>query len=161
MTATIAFIALAYVLASQQCLADDFPIAKLQYKGGSRLVLLHSCYGFVAKWEPDGKPRFFLYDKPQMNISVTRDLQTFLEGLSMLPDRSEVAWANTCGAPLHYGMPAEMLSRIDHVLRAKKFRMAGIGENNFVLCTCEATNLSFFTSLSQRLQRSGAGERER
>jgi hypothetical protein len=77
---------------------------------------------------------------------VTTSLDTFLDRLTKFPDASEVAWINTCSAPLHYGMPAPMLGKIEARLKAKKFLMAGVSENNFVLCTCEATNLSFFTS---------------
>ena len=55
---------------------------------------------------------------------------------------------NTCGAPLHYGMPVEMLSRIEDMLKKRRFRMAGVEENNFALCTCEAKNLIFFSGTS-------------
>jgi hypothetical protein len=134
---------------AQQRPADDFPVASLQYKDGNRLVHLHSRYGFVAKWEADGKSRFYLYDKLRANISVTTNFQVFLNGLSHFPDRSEVAWVNTCSAPLHYGMPPHMLSQLEDTLKTKKFVMAGIDENNFPLCTCEATNLSFFTRTSR------------
>jgi len=125
---------------------DDFPIVEKQFKDGSELFHLHSDYGFIARWEGGGRASFFLYDKPRTNILTTSELGTFLEGLSKFPEGAEVAWVNTCGAPLHYGMPAEMLSQIEDVLRQRKFKLAGIEENNFVLCTCQATNLLFFTT---------------
>ena len=136
-TATCAF-------AGQPPPADDFPIAQLQYRDGSRLFHLHSPYGFVAKWE-NGKASFLLYNKGRTNITTAGDLETFVQALSNVPDGAQVAWINTCSAPLHYGMPEETLSRIRQVLERKRFKMAGTEENNFVLCTCEATNLSFFT----------------
>jgi hypothetical protein len=124
--------------------SDDFPIAQLQYRNGSRLVHLHSPYGFVAKWD-GGKASFFTYDTSRANITATGDLESFIRALSSWPVGAEVAWVNTCGAPLHYGMPGEKVSRIQSVLESKRFKTAGTEENNFVLCTCEATILSFFT----------------
>ena len=131
-------------VAGQQPPADDFPIAELQYRDGSRLFHLHSPYGFVAKWEK-GKESFFLYDKERTNITTTSDLETFVRALASWPDSAEVAWINTCGAPLYYGMPKGELSKIEQLLKGKRFKMAEIEENNFALCTCEATNLIFFT----------------
>lgn len=132
---------------------QDFPIAELQYRDKTEYFYLYNDYGFIAQWEEDGeKPTFFLYDKSQNSISVTEDLNTFLQGLSSFPEGSEVAWINTCSAPLHYGMPSEMLSRIHDVLKKKKFNMAGVAENNFVLCTCETTNVVFFTKVPQTRQ---------
>ena len=84
--------------------ADDFPVAELQYKDHARFYHLHSPYGFVAGWE-NGHGRFYLYDKARTNITVTGDLKNFIRNLSNLPEASEVAWVNTCSAPLHYGMP--------------------------------------------------------
>src|SRR5262245_58177494 len=125
-TVTLAVTSLAIFSAlAQQRPADDFPVAKLQYRDRTRLVHLHSLYGFVAKWEADGKPRFFLYDKHRASISVARSLPEFLAELSHFPDHSEVAWINTCSAPLHYGMPPEMLSQIESTLKSKRFVMAG------------------------------------
>jgi hypothetical protein len=141
----VAVVAAACAHAGQQAPADDFPIAQLQYPDGSRLFHLHSPYGFAAKWE-NGKVNFFFYDKGRTNITTAVDPEAFVQTLSSVPDGAQVAWINTCSAPLHYGMPEEMLSRIRQVLEQKRFKMARIEENNFVLCTCEATNLSFFTS---------------
>jgi hypothetical protein len=160
-TAIIAFLTVACALAGQQPPADDFPIAQLQYRDGSRLFHLHSPYGFVARWE-NGKANFFLYDKGRANITAAVDLETFVQALSSLPDGAQVAWINTCCAPLHYGMPEETLSRIQEVLEQKRFKMAGIEENNFVLCTCEATNLVFLAEArpasgsAKTVQRTGA-----
>ena len=161
-TVAVAFLAVAGAFAGQQPPPDDFPIAELQYRDGSRLFHLHSPFGFVARWE-DGKGSFYLYDKGRTNINVTQDLDTFVGELSRLPDGAEVAWINTCAAPLHYGMPTNKLSEIQKVLKRKRFKMAGIEENNFVLCTCEATNLIFFTesrptkgSANKTVQRTGA-----
>lgn len=149
-TAVTMCLAAVCVLADQQPPIDDFPVAKLEYKGRAWVIHLHSPFGFVAKWETDGKPTFYLYSKRERKVSVTRDLQVFLDGLSKTPEASEVSWINTCGAPLHYGMPIEMLSKIESTLKAKHFKMAGIDENNFAVCTCEATNLFFFaTALPQ------------
>ena len=161
-TAAVAFIGAALALAGPTPPADDFPIAELQYKDGSRLFHLHNPYDFVARWE-DGKASFYLYDKGRTNITTTGDLETFIGELSRLPDGAEIAWVNTCAAPLHYGMPAAKLSEIQEILKQKGFKMAGIEENNFVLCTCEATNLVFFTearsakgSANKTVQRTGA-----
>jgi hypothetical protein len=157
----IAFMGAAIAFAGQEPPADDFPIAELQYRDGSRLFHLHSRYGLVARWE-DGKGSFYLYDKGRTNITVTGDLKTFIAGLSKFPDRSEIAWVNTCTAPLYYGMPTKMLSEIQDVLKKKRFKMADIEEGNFVLCTCEATNLIFFAkapptkrSANKTVQRTG------
>ncbi len=98
----------------------------------------------MAKWE-NGKASFLLYDKGRTNITTGSDLETFVQALSTVPDGAQVAWINACSAPLHYGMPEETLSRIRQVLKQNRFKMAGIEENNFVLCTCEAKNLSFLT----------------
>ena len=162
MTVAIAFMGTAIAFASQEPPSDDFPIAELQYRDGSRLFHLHSPYGFVARWE-SGKGSFYLYDKGRTNIIVTGDLETFAGELSKLPDDSEVAWVNTCAAPLHYGIPAKKLSEIQELLKQKRFKLAGIEENNFVLCTCEATNLIFFAealsaqrSANKTVQRTGA-----
>jgi len=143
-SAIVAVLTAACALAGLKPPADDFPIAQLHYRDGSRLFHLHSLYGFVAKWE-NGKTSFLLYNKGQTNISTTQDLETFVRALSNPPDGAEVAWINTCGAPQHYGMPKGDLSKIQKILEKKRFRMAGTEENNFVLCTCEATNVSFFT----------------
>jgi len=130
---------------SSQPPPDDFPIAERQYRDGSRsLYHLHSPYGFVAMWE-GGRASFYVYDKGRTNITTTSDLRSFVGMLSRIPDASEVAWVNTCAAPLHYLMPKEMLSEIEEVLKTKRFKMAGIDDNNFILCTCETTNLVFFT----------------
>ena len=162
MTTAVAFLAFACVLPGQGPPADNFPIAELQYRDGSRLFHLHSPYGFIARWE-DGKGSFYLYDKGRTNITVSGNLETFVAELSRLPDFSDMAWINTCAAPLHYGMPTNKLSQIREVLKQKGFKMAGIEENNFVLCTCEATNLVFFTeaprtkeSANKTVQRTGA-----
>jgi hypothetical protein len=124
---------------------QDFPIARLQCKRGPRLFHLNSPYGFVVRWE-HGEASFYLYDKGRTNITVTRDVKTFTQRLSSLPDQCELAWVNTCGAPLYEGMPTQMLSQVQQVLGSKRFKMAGIEQNNFVLCTCEATNLAFFST---------------
>ena len=161
-TAAVAFIGAALAFAGPTPPADDFPIAELQFKGGSRLFHLHSPHGFVARWE-DGKGSFYFYDKGRTNITMTGDLQTFIGELSRLPDGAEIAWVNTCAAPLHYGMPAAKLSELEGALKRKRFKMAGTEENNFVLCTCEVTNLTFFTqppltkgSANKTVQRTGA-----
>jgi len=143
-TAAVAFIGAALALAGPTPPTDDFPIAELQYKDGSRLFHLHNPYGFVARWQ-NGKGSFYLYDKGRTNITMTGDLETFIRELSRLPDGAEIAWINTCAAPLHYGMPAAKFSELEGALKRKRFKMAGIEENNFVLCTCEATKLIFFT----------------
>ena len=145
---TVAIIlAVACAFAGQERPVDNFPVAELQNLDGSRsLFHLHSPFGFVPIWE-DGKSSFYVYDKDRTNIATTSDLKTFVELLSKIPDGSEVAWVNTCGAPLYYGMPTNKLSEIQGVLEKKRFKMAGIEENNFVLCTCyPATNLIFFTN---------------
>ncbi|GEM_PF-3954285 len=143
--ASVALFMVALVLVGQEPPVDDFPVAELTYRDGSRLFYLHSPYGFIAKWE-DGSSRFYLYDKARTNITITSKLGTLLAGLSRLPDRAEVAWINTCMAPLYYGMPSNRLSVIHELLKKKRFKMAGIEENNFVLCTCESTNLTFFSA---------------
>ena len=94
--------------------------------------------------EPDN-PSFFLYDKTRTNILATSDLTIFLKGLSSFPDGAEVARVNSCAAGLSYGMPTKMLLKIYDVIKKKKFKMAGIEESNFGLCTCETTNVLFFT----------------
>jgi hypothetical protein len=161
-TAAVAFIGASLAFAGPTPPADDFPIAELQYKDSSRLFHLHNPYGFVARWE-DGKGNFYLYDKGRTNITTTGDLETFIGELSSLPDGAEIAWVNTCTAPLHYGMPAAKLSELERALKRKRFKMAAIEENNFVLCTCEATNLIFFTkppltkgSANKKVQRAEA-----
>ena len=159
-TVSVAVLAVAGAFAGQQPPPDDFPIAELQYRDGSRLFHLHSPFGFVARWE-DGKGSFYLYDKGQANITVAQDLETFVRGLSRLPDGAEVAWVNTCAAPLHYGMPTNNLSEIREVLKRKRFKLAGIEDDNFILCTCETTNLVFFTkapagTANKTVQRTGA-----
>jgi len=153
-TAAVVFLGVTIAFASQEPPPDDFPIAELQYRNGSQLFYLHSAYGFVARWDGNGKTSFFLYDKARTNISTTTDLKTFLDELIKFPEGSEVAWVNTCGAPLHYGMPTEMLSKIENVLKKRRLKMAGIEENNFVLCTCEATNFLFFTKLPTKPEES-------
>ena len=146
-TTVAAIVTAACAFAGQERPVDDFPVAELQNLDGSRsLFHLHSPYGFVAIWD-HGKATFHLYDKARTNIATTNDLTTFVGLLSGLRDGSEVAWVNTCAAPLHYGMPKNQLSQIQRVLEKKKFKMAGIEENNFILCTCyPATNLIFFTN---------------
>jgi hypothetical protein len=143
----VAIVIVASAFAGQERPVDNFPVAELQNLDGSRsLYHLHSPYGFVAIWE-DGKTTFHVYDKDRTNIATTSDLRAFAGLLSKIPNRSEVAWVNTCGAPLHYGMPTNKLSEIQEVLEKKRFKMAGMEENNFVLCTCyPATNLIFFTN---------------
>src|SRR5215471_166473 len=144
-TAALAIVTVAGAFAGQEPPVDDFPVAELQNLNGSRSAFhLHSPYGFVAIWETN-KPTFYIYDKGRTNITTTRDLKTFVALLSKIPEGTEVAWINTCGAPLHYGMPTNKLSEIQEALEKKRFKMAGIDENNFVLCTCyPATNLIFF-----------------
>lgn len=146
-TAAVATVIVASAFAGQEWPVDNFPVAELRNLDGSRsLYHLHSPYGFVAIWE-DGKTTFHVYDKDRTNIATTGDLRAFFGLLSKIPDSSEVAWINTCGAPLHYGMPTNKLSEIQGVLEKKRFKMAGIEENNFILCTCyPATNLVFFTN---------------
>jgi hypothetical protein len=134
---------------------EDFPIAQLEYKARTNLVYLHSSYGFVVKWGEAGTPRFYLYDKPRTNIVVTTNLEAFLTGLSKFPDAAEVAWVNTCCCPLHWGMPKETEARIQDVLKRKKFKMAGIEENNYVVCTCESKRLVFFANAAPVLAQSG------
>jgi hypothetical protein len=159
--AAAAILAVASAFAGQQP-ADDFPIVEKQYRDGSRSFFhLHSPYGFVAMWE-DGRASFYVYDKSRTNITMTTDLRAFIGLLSKIPDGSEVDWVNTCGAPLHYLMPKEMVSETEGVLKRKRFKMAGIEDNHFILCTCETTNLVFFTSAlptgnaNKTVQRMGA-----
>ncbi len=160
-TVAVTFIGVALAFAGPTPPADDFPIAELHYKDHSRLFYLHNPYGFVARWE-ESKGRFYLYDKGRTNITMIDDLKTFIGELSRLPDGSEVAWVNTCASPLHYGMPTAKLAEIKGALKRKKFKMADTEENNFVLCTCEATSLNFFTqpamskSANKTVQRTGA-----
>src|SRR5258707_8987592 len=99
----VALLAGAWALAGQGPPPDDFPIVEKQYSDGASLFHLHSNYGFIARWDGGGKTAFFLYDKARTNITTTTDVKTFLEGLSKFPEGAEVAWVNTCGAPLHYG----------------------------------------------------------
>jgi len=144
-TAVAAILALAGICAGQRPL-DDFPIVEKQYRDGSRsLFYLYSPYGFVAMWE-DGRASFYVYDKGRTNITMTTDLRTFIGMLSKIPDGSEVDWVNTCAAPLHYLMPKGMVSEIEEALRKKRFRLAGTEDNHFILCTCDTTNLVFFTN---------------
>jgi len=143
--AAAAILAVALSFAGQQPV-DDFPIVAKQYRDGSRsLFHLYSPYGFVAMWEHGGAS-FYVYDKCLTNITMTTDLRTFTGLLSKIPDGSEVDWVNTCGAPLHYLMPKVMVSEIEALLRKKRFKMAGVEDNHFILCTCETTNLIFFTN---------------
>jgi hypothetical protein len=160
-TAVVTVLAVACTLASQPP-PDDFPIAEKQYRDGSRsLFHLHSPYGFVAMWEK-GMASFYVYDKGRTNITMTSDLRSFVRALSSFPDGAEVDWVNTCGAPLHYTMPREMLSEIEQTLKKKRFRMATVEDNHFILCTCETTNLVFFTKAqpiggaNKTVQRTGA-----
>src|SRR5262249_40043959 len=126
--------------------ADDFPIVEKQYRDGSRsLFHLYSPYGFVAMWE-GARASFYVYDKGRTNITTTSDLRSFAAMISKIPDGSEVDWVNTCGAPLHYLMPKEMVSEIEEILSKKRFKLVGIDDNHFILCTCETTNLVFFTN---------------
>ena len=126
--------------------ADDFPIVEKQYRDGSRsLFHLYSPYGFVAMWEGN-KASFYVYDKGRTNITTTSDLKSFVGMLSKIPDGSEVDWVNTCGAPLHYQMLKVMVSEIEALLRKKRFKMADTADDNFILCTCETTNLVFLTN---------------
>jgi hypothetical protein len=161
LTAVVTALTVASTFAGQQP-ADDFPIVEKQYRDGSRsLFYLHSPYGFVAIWE-DGKTAFYVYDKGQTNITMTSDLKTFVGLLLKIPDGSEVDWVNTCCAPLHYGMPKQMLSQIEETLKKKRFKMATVEDNHFILCTCDTTNLVFLTnalptgSANQKMQRTGA-----
>src|ERR1051326_3440365 len=119
--AALLWASMVLAFAGQDIPADDFPIAELRYKDHSKFFYLHSPYGFVAMWE-NGKGRFYLYDKGRTNIAVTEDLQSFLGNLSKFPDGSEVAWVNTCGAPLHYLMPKASLAKIERVLKKKRFK---------------------------------------
>ncbi len=150
-TAAAGFFLMAWTLAGASPPVDDFPVAELQYRNGSRQFQLHSPYGFAIKWD-QGKASFYLYDKGGSGITLTADLEVFAKKLAALPNKAEVAWINTCGAPLYYGMPANMLSEIQNVLKRKRFKMAGIEEGNFVLCTCEATNLVLFAESKPRKQ---------
>src|SRR5882672_5145239 len=114
-TVAVAIVTVACALAGQAPPVDNFPVAELQNLHGPRTLFhLHSPYGFVAMWE-DGKAAFYVYDKDQASIATTGDLRTFVGLLSKIPDGAEVAWVNTCGAPLHYGMPANRLSEIREV----------------------------------------------
>jgi len=144
-----AILAVAVCFAGQQP-AEDFPIVERQYRDGARsLFHLYSQYGFVAMWD-GGRASFYVYDKGRTNITTTGDLKSFVGLLSKIPEGSEVDWVNTCGAPLHYLMPKEMVSEIEGVLRRKRFKMAETEDNHFILCTCETTNLVFFTNALPR-----------
>lgn len=156
MTKTIAIIIVFFsvpcVLAPGEQPTQDFPVAELKYKDKTEFFYLYSDFGFIAKWEEDNKPKFFIYDKIRKRISVTRDLSTFLNRLLSFPEEAEVAWINTCSAPLHYRMPSEMLTKIHDILKRKKFKMAGDDENNFVLCTCETTKVLFLENIPSKLK---------
>lgn len=139
----VALLAMVSLIASQP--PGEFPIAEKQYKNSRQFFYLHTDYGFVVKWDHANKGSYFLYDRARSNIFTTTNLASFLDGLGKIPNGSTLSWVNTCGAPLHYGMPSELLSKIENVIKERKFKMAGVDENNFILCTCEATNLWFFT----------------
>jgi len=148
--ASVVFFITAFVFAEKGHLVNDFPIAELQYRefrgtNQNWILYLYNDYGFVVKWEEPDKPSFFLYDKIKTNILATSDLEIFLNGLSNFPDGAVVAEVDSCAAGLSYGMPKKMLLKIYDIIKKKKFKMAGIEEKNFVLCTCETTNVLFFT----------------
>lgn len=162
--AAVAIVTVVCAFAGQEQPVDNFPVVELQNLDGSHSQFhLHSPYGFVAMWK-GGKTTFYIYDRDRTDIATTSDLTTFVGLLSKIPNGSEVAWVNTCGAPLHYGMPTNKLSEIQETLKKKRFKMASIEENNFVLCTCyPVTNLVFFAealptrgSANQTVQRTGA-----
>ena len=129
--------------------SEDFPILEMLYCDGKRSYChLHSNYGFTLEWDYEkSEARFFFYDKKRNSISVTDHLTTFLTWLSTIPDGTELAWIQCCGAPFHYKMPEKMLTEIEEVLKKKKFEMAGIEENNFVRCKCQAKKVELLTEL--------------
>jgi hypothetical protein len=116
---------------------DPLPYLIVEYEktpDSPRVLCLGGDYGFLAHWEENSSPEFFVYDKPKHRITCVTNYATFLEKLNAIPDGASVDYINRCAPPFWQGMPLEQRKEVRDLLKRKGFHMTSPEEGNYPVC---------------------------
>ncbi|MHC4499284.1 MAG: hypothetical protein ACYS9T_03250 [Planctomycetota bacterium] len=120
---------------------EPLAVMILRRRDKDEIVNLPNDYGFLVRWNGADGPEFCLYEKARRRIRCTADFSTFLAGLKEFPAGAKVDRLRKCSAPFEWGMPKAKHQRLEEVIQAKGFKLTGIGEGNFTICTCMCTGI--------------------
>ena len=130
---------------------NNLAIIELVRQKGTETVFLPNDYGFLILWIDHRKPNLYLYDKPAGEIRMTTDFSVFLAGLEGLPNGAKVDRIRGCGISSQ-GTPEEEKRPLQQLIKVEGFYLTGPEDGNYGLCTCETSNVHFFTTANNKLQ---------
>ncbi len=114
----------------------------------SRPIDWTNAYGFLIKWQERKTPEFFIYRQIPPSIRHVTMLDEFFSGLGEIPDGSTLDWVNTCCCPISSGLPKTAYTRLEQLVQEHRFVLLKPGEGATLVCTCESTNIVWFTETS-------------
>lgn len=116
------------------------------YAEQSKPAVISYDYAILVDWDEDPARRHLLvFDRPRARLFATSEFPKFLAAIGDLPHGVEVAWVETCCAPLSFGLGEQRTAEIRAALSAGDRRLPPpkSGDSEALICTCESTRLRF------------------